>query len=425
MSNQRDSDKTREQQMTDADKPGAGQQADRFEVLIAGGGVAGLEAAFALHQLAGDRVSLTLMTPVDEFVYRPMAVEEPFTSGAAHRYPLADLAEQAGAQLVRDSLTEVDPGRRVARTAAGATLAYDALVVCSGAGLHERYEHATTVDDAHMDELLHGLVQDVEEGYVKRLAVVIPSPMPWLLPAYELALMCSGRAWDMQTEMTVTVLTPEEAPLAAFGRQASLALAQLLAERHIEVVTSAYCEMPEAKTVEIHPAGATRQFDRVVALPELRGPGLTGLPQDANGFMPIDEYGRVRGVDGVWAAGDATDFPIKHGGVAAQLADTVARSIASSRGACFDPRPFEPELEGVLLTGGRPRYVWGRPTGGAGDQSELLRLPGRNMPPKITARYLTPHLVAADAGVAPASVGSTACATTESSDGQDARPLWA
>lgn len=45
--------------------------AKRFEVLIAGAGVAGLEAAFALRQLARDRVGLTVMAPTDTFVYRP------------------------------------------------------------------------------------------------------------------------------------------------------------------------------------------------------------------------------------------------------------------------------------------------------------------------------------------------------------------
>ena len=100
-------------------KPSTGQEGDRLEVLIAGGGVAGLEAAFALHDLAGDRASVTLLAPVDEFVYRPMAVGEPFTSGRAAHYPLADLVAQAGAQLIRDSLAEVDTERRIVRTRSG------------------------------------------------------------------------------------------------------------------------------------------------------------------------------------------------------------------------------------------------------------------------------------------------------------------
>ena len=65
------------------------QDHEPLEVLIAGAGVAGLEAAFALRQFAGDRVQLKLLTPSDAFVYRPLAVAEPFSSGAAQRYPLS------------------------------------------------------------------------------------------------------------------------------------------------------------------------------------------------------------------------------------------------------------------------------------------------------------------------------------------------
>jgi NADH dehydrogenase FAD-containing subunit len=42
-------------------------------VLIAGGGVAGLEALLALRELAVECVSLTLLTPEREFTYRPRA----------------------------------------------------------------------------------------------------------------------------------------------------------------------------------------------------------------------------------------------------------------------------------------------------------------------------------------------------------------
>jgi sulfide:quinone oxidoreductase len=49
-----------------------------LQVLVAGGGVAGLEALLALRDLAGERVELTLLSPEAEFVYRPMAVAEPW-----------------------------------------------------------------------------------------------------------------------------------------------------------------------------------------------------------------------------------------------------------------------------------------------------------------------------------------------------------
>jgi hypothetical protein len=39
-------------------------------VVIAGGGVAGVEALLALHALAPDRIDLTLVSPTPDFVYR-------------------------------------------------------------------------------------------------------------------------------------------------------------------------------------------------------------------------------------------------------------------------------------------------------------------------------------------------------------------
>jgi sulfide:quinone oxidoreductase len=367
---------------------------DRFKVLIAGGGVAGLEAAFALRDLAGDRVALSILAPTDEFVYRPMAVAEPFTSGFAQHYPLAPLAVAAGATLLRDALVQVDVTQQQVRTASGAELSYDALLVCLGSTVYERYEHATNVDDAHIDDLLHGLVQDIEGGYVRSLAFVVPTPMPWPLAAYELALMASERAWESQADLTITILTPERAPLAIFGDDVSLELGRLLAGRKIEVVTSADCEIPEPKTIRIHPGDRSLEVDRIVALPELRGPAIIGLPSDRRGFIPINEYAGVSEVRRVWAAGDATDFPIKHGGVSAQMADTAARSIAALAGAPVETRKFEPVLEGVLLTGGRPRYLSARSAGGRGAPSALLKLERGDHTQKIAARYLAAHLAA-------------------------------
>jgi len=364
-----------------------------LRVIIAGAGVAGLECAFALHELAGERVVVTLISPGQEFVYRPLSIGEPFSSSWAERYPLGPLAEAAGAALLRDTLNSVDTERRVVRTGSGAEMAYDALMVGLGASLQAYSAHATNVDDARMDDLLHGLVQDIEGGYTKRLAIVIPGPMPWPFPAYELALMASRRAWEMQTDLDVTLLTPERTPLEAFGRAASEAVSELLARRRIEVVTSAYCEIPRAGMVVVHPGGRTVAADRVVAFPQLVGREVSGLPSDGGGFIPIDAYARVRNVRRVWAAGDGTDHPIKQGGVAAQLADTAAQEIAALAGVPIAVRPCEPIVEGVLMTGGTARYLRSTPGGLDGDgESVFAELTQSAAPPKIAARYLGPHL---------------------------------
>lgn len=362
------------------------------QVLIAGGGVAALETALALGELAGARVRSTVLAPNEEFTYRPMAVKEPFSYGAAERYPLAELVADTGAELLVDSLGWVDPERKVVHTEGGEEVGYDALVVAMGARVHARYEHAYTIDDRRMDELLHGLVQDVEAGYVKRLGFVIPGRMGWLLPVYELALMMAGRAYEMGVELQLTIVTPEDAPLGMFGAGASVAIEELLKQRGIETITSAYAEVPRWDTVEISPGDRRLQVDRVVALPELFGPAVRGLPAAEHGFLPVDPHGRVRGVAGVYGAGDVTDFAVKQGGIAAQEADAAAESIAAQAGVAIEPEPFQPVLRGLLLTGGKPLYLSAEIAGGHGGSSQISETPAWTPGVKIVAKYLGPFL---------------------------------
>jgi sulfide:quinone oxidoreductase len=372
----------------------AAERSGRFEVLIAGGGVAGMEAAFALQYLASDRVRVRVVSAGTDFVYRPLAIGEPFNRSHAAHIPVAELVAEAGAELISDALVGVDVTARRAQLASGAEIEYDALLVATGATIDPIRQHVTGIDDACIDQLLHGLVQDIEEGYLHRLAVIIPVPPPWPLPAYELALMASERAWEMQVELEVTLVTPERVPLELFGPAASRGLATLLGERRIELITSAWCEVPASQSVVIHPGGGELQFDRIVALPTLHGPELGGLPRDGAGFLPVDEYGHVRGADRVWAAGDCTDVPIKQGGVSAELADVAAESIAAIAGAHLHGRRFVPTVEGVLMTGGTARYLRARPAW-PGDTGESVFEPVSrgSEPPKIRAHYLGSHVL--------------------------------
>jgi NADH dehydrogenase FAD-containing subunit len=79
----------------------------RFRVVIAGGGVAGLETLMALHGLAGDRAELTLVAPQDKFVYRLLGAEEPF--GRVRRVSLDAAARDAGAAFIAGTVDMVHP----------------------------------------------------------------------------------------------------------------------------------------------------------------------------------------------------------------------------------------------------------------------------------------------------------------------------
>jgi sulfide:quinone oxidoreductase len=368
----------------------AGEQ--RFRVVIAGGGVAALEAALALSEIAGELVSVELVAPNAEFAYRPLTVVEPFAYAPPQRYPVADIAGDVGAELRVDSFAWVEPERRIAHTERGVALHYDALVLALGSRVRAPFAHAITIDDRHMDETLHGLVQDVEEGYVRSVAFVSPNRLGWPLPLYELALLTAHRAFDMDVQVEVTVVTPEVAPLSVFGSEASDAVAELLAAAGVKTITCTDVQVPEPGRVILQPADRELTVDRVVALPELFGPAVRGLPGGEHGFIPIDPHCQVVGVPRVFAAGDATDYAIKFGGIAAQQADVAAEAIAALAGAPVTPEPFRPEIHGILLTGAAPRFLTARVAGGRGLHSEITDEPTWSPAAKIAARYLAPYL---------------------------------
>src|SRR5437764_2248833 len=177
------------------------------EVLIAGGGVAALEGALALRDLAGERVKITLLAPDPRFVYRPARVKEPFGYAAAHTYSVADIALDIGVELVQDGFESLDGAASRVHTGQGKELGFDALVLATGARLRPAFSHGLTIDDSQLDEQLHGLIQDVEGGYVRSIAFVAPTAMPWPLPIYELSLMTALRASHMQTDGGITIAT--------------------------------------------------------------------------------------------------------------------------------------------------------------------------------------------------------------------------
>jgi sulfide:quinone oxidoreductase len=375
----------------------------KLSVIVVGGGVAALETVLALGELAGERTDVTAIAPEEEFVYRPMTVREPFAYGSARHYPLAPILADAGARLLAGELEWVDPAGQLVHTRAGEQVAYDALVLALGGRAHTRYPHALTIDDRRLDETLHGLIQDIEGGYVHSLAFVAPGRMPWQLPIYELALMTAGRAYDADIELAVTIVTPEDAPLAIFGASASAAVGELLTRAHIQTITSAYAEVPGAGEVVINPGDRRLLCDRVVALPELYGPSVRGIPLAEHGFIRVDAHGQLLDTGPIWAAGDAVEFAVKHGGISSQQADAVAESIAALAGAPITPKPFHPIIHGMLLTGGAPVYLTAKITGGHGFSSEITDTPTWSPPSKIAAKYLAPYLDALDRGETAAS----------------------
>jgi sulfide:quinone oxidoreductase len=361
--------------------------------VIAGAGVAGLEALLALRALAGDRVDITLVAPERQFVNRSMSVSQPFSPQRVRGLRLEEVAAEHGARRHRGALDRVERERRVVVTKAGDELAYDMLVLALGAR-PDREWHADgvlTFHDGRDGPAYRLLLHRLREGRIDKLAFVKPTGTSWPLPLYDLALMTAAAARHRRGAV-LTLVTPEEAPLGIFGDPASAAVATLLAEHGITLHTSSIGLPGRPGELEIRPGDRRLSVDRIVTEPRLIGPRLRGIPCGRDGFVHTDAHGRVAGLDDVYAAGDATAFPIKHGGLAAQQADAVAEAIAAAVGVDIDPQPFRPVLRGALLTGASPLYLRADISGCAGDDSTVSTRAAWWPPNKLSGRYLAPYL---------------------------------
>jgi sulfide:quinone oxidoreductase len=370
-----------------------------FRVVICGGGIAAVEGLLRLRRLAGDSLDIELLAPADDLVYRPLAVREPFAFGPPRRYPLRRIARDTHAEWTKDALEWVDPDARVVHTAGGRRMEYDALLIAVGARQVEPYKHVATFRDAEADATYHGIVQDVEGGYSRRLAFIQPVGPVWPLPLYELALMTAERAESVDIrDLELSLVTPEPRPLAVFGTAVSDVVTDRLARAGVTLYTNSLAKVPAARKLVIQPQNVELADQRIVTMPRVAGPAIRGLPGGgAHGFLPIDKHCAVRGTGGrVFAAGDAANYPIKHGGLGAQMADAAAAAIAVLAGAQEKAPAFNPVIRGKLLTGHDPVYMSAHPVGAESFESQVYDEPPWPADDKVVAEELGPYLAGLD-----------------------------
>ena len=190
-------------------------------------------------------------------------------------------------------------------------------------------------------------------------------------------------------------MSPEQRPLAAFGAEASELVATELDDRGVQFLGSSVPgSVCGGGALTVQP-GPPIKADRVVAVPQLAGARIAGIPANRSGFVPTDARGRVQGMVDVYAAGDAIEYPIKHGGLATQQADRIAHTIAAGLGITAHEIKPKPVLEVRLIGGQRPLRLrieldeFGQP---AAASLAHTRSEPRSSWTKVYGRYLTPYL---------------------------------
>src|SRR3954468_6950801 len=258
---------------------------DTHRIVIAGGGIAALEALVALRRQAPPGCRITLVSPNGSFAYRPLAVQEPFGRGGGRRFSLPTVTQDLSAAYVRDALSRVEGPERRVILQSGAELEYDTLLLAPGGRPYPAFTHGITFDRendaAEFDELL----SDVDQRLAPHIAIVVPEHAGWTLPAYQLALSIAayGRR-PHGRRVAVTIVTHEPQPLPAFGTPASRAVAGVLESASVELIAGR-----EAVVMSDTALIASSQWitaDRIVALPRLAGPPPRGGPRGPPRLLP-------------------------------------------------------------------------------------------------------------------------------------------
>jgi sulfide:quinone oxidoreductase len=365
-----------------------------FRVLIAGGGVAALEAVLALRELDQEgALVVEVVAPGRQFAYRPLSVSDPFGPRATRSYELRPIVAGAGAQLRHGQLGAVEPDERIVTLTDGTRLEYDALLLATGVDRRPAIRGVSTFAGASDAPAFKSFAGSLSRGAYERVAFIVPPGPTWPLPVYELALQAAmqlSRLTPRSREaVQLALLTPESAPLEAFGDVAARAVRAVLVDHGVALHPDTYVTELAGGELHLDMQGAVH-VDAAWAAARLVAQVPAGVPVGDGGFVPVDGASRVKGFIDLFAAGDMTISPAKQGGIAAQQAAIAAQAIAALAGIADEPQAAPLVLRAMLLTGAEP--LWLRADPASVTPSEASYEPLWWPPHKIFGRHLAPVL---------------------------------
>jgi NADH dehydrogenase FAD-containing subunit len=310
-------------------------------VVVLGAGFGGLETAFYLRMLTGERTRITLVSDRKSFLFKPNSIYVPFGLDPEKlRVPLAAPAARKGIELVRARAREIDTdARRV--SVDGHSIPYDFLVVATGADMRATEipglaEHAistwTPVDMLRLRTAFEELLEASNRGERRRVLFTVPPNNKCAGPLYEIVLMLDSwlRRKGARDAVDIAWSTFERTYIQAFGPRLHEVVSTEFARRGIEGHAGWMVERVEPRLVT-YANGEQLDYDVLVAFPPyVASTPFPGLAADDRGFLATELASR-RLLDHpeVFAVGDAGDFPVKQAFLAFLQADAAASHLSA------------------------------------------------------------------------------------------------
>ena len=334
------------------------------DVVILGGGFAGVVAAESLAKKLGREHQITLVSQSRRFVFYPALVRLAFerTKASDISFDVRDAMLDRRVRFVQAQVAHVSPHAGRVRLAGGefeGELPYDFLIFALGRRLAtERipgfFEHANHLLDVEGATKFGAAVRRFDRGRAI-IGHCLEARLP--VPAFETAFALSRHLKQRGVREHCSIeIVSGETPEALFGINAvSQPLRDALTRHQIKFVSDFPISQVHAGSVI---AGDSRSlaYDLLMLIPPFAGSGAAvGLGvTDADGFIRVESTMRVLNLERMYAAGDCISFPgPKFGHLAVRQAEVAAENLATEIDGGTPRSNYNHEMMLVIDEGGK------------------------------------------------------------------------
>lgn len=308
-------------------------------ILIVGGGFGGVVAAESLAKQIGEDHQITLVSRDRKFVFYPDLVRLAFGKCEADdiSFDLRETMLDRRVRFVQGEVARLNPEERHVVVSHGdleGKLPYDYLIVALGRRLATEqitgfFEHAGHILDVRSALKFGEQIKSFKEG--RAIIAQCPGarlPVPVYETAFALSRLLAQRG--LSDAARVMIISPESPNLPFGDLDIAVAVRNALEEHTIEYLPN----FPINKvlpTMVMTGNGQAMNYDLLMLIPPFRGPGAViglGITGD-EGYINVDRFMRVQGVERVYAVGDCVNFiGPKLGHMAVHQAEVAATNLA-------------------------------------------------------------------------------------------------
>ena len=354
-------------------------------VLVLGGGFAGVVAAESLAKRLGHEHQITLISRHREFIFYPSLVKLAFgqVEVSSITYDLREAMLDRRVKFIEGEVAYPDPDNNCVVVPHGEVqgkIPYDFLLFALGRRLateevHGFYEHAHHLLTVNAALKFRETLKTFHSGH----AVIGYCPNSHLaVPVFETAFALDRYLHEQgdRNKVKITVVAPEALGGQLGGAEIAPALQNALRDHQVEFVSDFYINQVTDKKI-VDREGESIEYDLAMLVPPFTGPGeaqYTGIT-DPNGYVRVDRHMRVTGAHRVYAAGDCVNFLGPKMGHMAVLQGMVAATNIAAEIEGHEPAArYNHELMLVIDDGGKDSIYLQKPLW---EQSEASIKQGR------------------------------------------------